>query len=92
MLQADSLVQLSGLEWSEVKWSEVKWSEVKWSEVKSSVVVRQSPASKDVNTEAEEAYDVGCRYQATTGEDTTDWEVSVRAVVNCRACELAIAL
>jgi hypothetical protein len=32
------------------------------------------------------------RYQATTGEDTADWEELVRAVVNCRVCELAIAL
>jgi hypothetical protein len=29
--------------------------------------VRQSPASNDVNTEAEEATSVGSRYQATTG-------------------------
>jgi hypothetical protein len=29
------------------------------------------------------SYGVGSRYQ-TTGEDTTDWEDSVRAVANCR--------
>jgi hypothetical protein len=27
-----------------------------------------------------------------TGEDTVDWEDLVRAVVDCRLCELAIAL
>jgi hypothetical protein len=32
------------------------------------------------------------RYQATTGEDTADWEDLVRAVVNFRVCELPIAL
>jgi hypothetical protein len=35
---------------------------------------------------------VGSCYQATTGEDTADWEDLVRAVVNCRECELTIAL
>jgi hypothetical protein len=33
-------------------------------------VVRQSPASKDVNTEVEDI--IGVRHQATTGEDTED--------------------
>jgi hypothetical protein len=28
----------------------------------------------------------------STGEDTADWEDLVRAVVNCRVCELATAL
>jgi hypothetical protein len=37
-------------------------------------------------------YGVGSHCQATTGEDTTDWEDLVRAVVNCRLCELKIAL
>jgi hypothetical protein len=36
-------------------------------------------------------YGVGSRYQ-TTSEDTADWEDLVGAVVNCRVCELAIAL
>jgi hypothetical protein len=35
---------------------------------------------------------VGSRYQTTTDEDTADWKDLVRAVVNCRVCELAIAL
>jgi hypothetical protein len=35
---------------------------------------------------------VESRYQTTTGEDTADWEDLVRAVVNCRVCESAIAL
>jgi hypothetical protein len=47
--------------------------------------VRQLPVSKDVNTEAEEA-------TATNSEDTADWEDVMRAVVNCRVCELAIVL
>jgi hypothetical protein len=34
------------------------------------LVVRELPASKDVNKEAEEAEAVGSRYQVTTGEDT----------------------
>jgi hypothetical protein len=37
-------------------------------------------------------YDVESRYQTTTVEDTEDWEDLVRAVVNCRVCESAIAL
>jgi hypothetical protein len=41
----------------------------------------QSPVGKSVSLEAE-----------GTGEDTADWEDSVRAVVNCRVCELATAL
>jgi hypothetical protein len=35
---------------------------------------------------------VGSLYQATTGEDTEDLEDLVRVVMNCRVCELAIAL
>jgi hypothetical protein len=35
---------------------------------------------------------VESRYQALTGADTADREDLVRAVVNCRVCELAIAL
>jgi hypothetical protein len=38
------------------------------------------------------AFAVGSRYQATSGEDTADWENLLLAVVNCRVCELAIAL
>jgi hypothetical protein len=53
------------------------------------LVVRQSPAGKDVSMEAEDI--VGICYQGTTGEDTADWEDLVHAVVNCRVCELAIA-
>jgi hypothetical protein len=33
-------------------------------------------------------YDFGSRYQATRSEDTED---SVRVIVNCKECELAIA-
>jgi hypothetical protein len=51
------------------------------------LVVRQSPAGKNVSTEAEDI--VGIHHQATTGEDTADL---LRAVVNCRVCELPIAL
>jgi hypothetical protein len=35
---------------------------------------------------------VGSRYQTTTGEKTADWNDIVRAIVNCRVCELAILL
>jgi hypothetical protein len=38
------------------------------------------------------SYGVESHYQATTGEDTADWEDLVRAVMNCRVCKLAIAL
>jgi hypothetical protein len=48
--------------------------------------VGQSPAGKNVGTEAGDIFEI--RYQATTSEDTADW----RAVVNCRVCELVIAL
>jgi hypothetical protein len=35
---------------------------------------------------------VGSHYQVTTGKDTTDLKHLVRAVVNCRMCELTITL
>jgi hypothetical protein len=38
------------------------------------------------------SYDVGSCYQATTGEDTVDWEDLACAVVNWRVCELATEL
>jgi hypothetical protein len=50
----------------------------------------QSPTGKNVSTEAEDI--AGIRHQATIGDDTADWEELVRAVVNCRVCELTIAL
>jgi hypothetical protein len=62
----------------------VSWSNV-W-------VVRESPVSKDVIVEAEEARVLEAVNQTTTSEDTADWEDLVRAVVNCRVCELALAL
>jgi predicted ThiF/HesA family dinucleotide-utilizing enzyme len=43
-----------------------------------------------MNMEAEDI--VGIRHQATIGEDKADWEDLVRAAVNCRMRELAIAL
>jgi hypothetical protein len=53
--------------------------------------VRQSPASKDVNTEGEEAtaLEAVTRRQPVKIEQTGDL---ARAVVKCRVCELAIAL
>jgi hypothetical protein len=42
-------------------------SVLRWS---SGLVVGQSPAGKNVSTEAEEIF--GIRHQATTGEDTAD--------------------
>jgi hypothetical protein len=56
----------------------------------SELVVRQSPAGKNVSTEGEDI--VWIRYRATIGEETADRGDLVRAVVNCRVCELAIAL
>jgi hypothetical protein len=52
--------------------------------------VGRLPAGKNVSTEAEDI--VGIRHQPTTGEDTADSEEIVRPVVNCRTCELALAL
>jgi hypothetical protein len=49
------------------------------------LVVRQSPGGKIVII-------VTIRHQATTGEDTADSEDVVRAVINYKMCELAIAL
>jgi hypothetical protein len=49
---------------------------------------RQSSVGKNVSTEAEDI--VGICHQATTGKDIGKGLVC--AVVNCRACELAIAL
>jgi hypothetical protein len=43
---------------------------------------KQSPVSKNVSTEAEDT--VGIRYQATTGEDTEDWEDLESVVVICK--------
>jgi hypothetical protein len=48
------------------------------------------PAAKNVNMEIEDF--VGIRPQATTDEDTADWEDLLRAVVNYRVFELAIAV
>jgi hypothetical protein len=47
--------------------------------------VRQSPASKDVNTEDEQA----TALEAVTRRQPMKTQ---RAVVNCRLCELAISL
>jgi hypothetical protein len=44
-------------------------------------IVGQSPAGKNVSTEAEDI--VGIRHQAATGEDTADREDLLRAVMNC---------
>jgi hypothetical protein len=44
------------------------------------VVVRQSPASKNMSTEAEDI--VGICHQAATGEHIADWEDFMCAVVN----------
>jgi hypothetical protein len=54
------------------------------------LLVGQSPAGKYASTEAENI--VGIRHQATTGEDTADWEGLVCVVVNCWVCELATAI
>jgi hypothetical protein len=56
------------------------------------LVVRQSPASKNVNKEAEEATALEAVTGRQTGKDTAGWEDLVRAVVNCRVCELALAV
>jgi hypothetical protein len=50
-------------------------------------VVRESPASKDVNTEAGEATVL----QAVTRRQPAKTK-QTHAVMNCRVCELAIAL
>jgi hypothetical protein len=54
------------------------------------LAVRQSPAGKNISMEAENI--VGIRHQATMCGDTADSKDSLRAVVNCIVCELAIAL
>jgi hypothetical protein len=52
--------------------------------------VTQSPASRDVNTEAEESTVLGAvTKQRPVKTQQTDL---VRAVINCRVSELAIAL
>jgi hypothetical protein len=51
--------------------------------------VRQSPASKNVNTEAEESTTLG---DVTRQPVETDCEDLLRAVVNYRVCELEMAL
>jgi hypothetical protein len=48
-----------------VRWPSA-WDLDSWS---NELVVRQSPAGKNVSTEAEDI--IGIRHQATTGEDTT---------------------
>jgi hypothetical protein len=54
------------------------------------LVVGQSPAGENMSKEAENMFAI-C-HQAATGEDTSDSEDSVYALLNCRMCELAIAL
>jgi hypothetical protein len=53
------------------------------------LVVKQSPACKNLIREAE--YIVGIRRQSTIIE-VANWGVSVRVVVNCRVCKSALAL
>jgi hypothetical protein len=62
-----------------------------FSEFVSDLVVRQSPASKDVNTEAEEATALNAvtRRQPVNTKQTED---VLHAVVNWRVFELVIAL
>jgi hypothetical protein len=43
-----------------------------------------------MSTEAEDI--IAILHQATTEEDPADWKELFRDVVNCRVCELAIAL
>jgi hypothetical protein len=50
--------------------------------------VGQSPAGKNESRAAED----GIRHQATTDQDTADWEELARALVNCKTYKLAIAL
>jgi hypothetical protein len=51
------------------------------------LVLGLPPAGKNVSTETEDI--VGIRHHATTDEETSEL---ARVVVNCRVCELAIAL
>jgi hypothetical protein len=44
----------------------------------------QSPGGKNVSTEADNI--IGISHQATTWEDTADWEDLLRAVVNFKMC------
>jgi hypothetical protein len=85
-------VHLSWAQWSEVNWWAVKgllqfgrcelllWEAGSWG-----TEIAREPRVRGTSA-------VGSRYQITTGEDTADWKVLVRAVVNCRVCELATAL
>jgi hypothetical protein len=66
------------------------WSVPRCFKQEKSRVVGQSPVDNNVSMETEDI--VGIRHQATPGEGIVDWEDLVRAVVNCRVCELALAL
>jgi hypothetical protein len=55
-------------------------------------IVRQSPASKDVNTDAEEARAMKAFYKGTTGGDSAHREDSMCCSELQKVCELAIAL
>jgi hypothetical protein len=68
-------------------WSMPTCKQESWS---NELVLRQSPAGKNVSTEAVDV--VGNRHQATTGEKTAHCQGLIRAVVNCRVCELDITL
>jgi hypothetical protein len=48
------------------------------------LIVGQSPRGKNVSKEAEIIG--GIRYQATTREDTANWQYLARAIMNCRGC------
>jgi hypothetical protein len=50
----------------------------------------QAPAGKNVSTEVVDIVEI--RHQATTGEDTADWEDLIHAVMNCRMRKLALSL
>jgi hypothetical protein len=65
-----------------VRWPPA-WELVSWN---NELVVRQSSASQDVNTEAEEATGL----EAVTRRQPL--KVQQNSVMNCRVCELATAL
>jgi hypothetical protein len=62
----------------------------KWDSWNNELVMGQPPAGKIVSTVAKDM--VGIHHQATIREDTADSENLLRAVMNCRVYELAIAI
>jgi hypothetical protein len=93
---------VSAVQYSTVQYSTVQWSEVNWWAVRRllrfglwELLLLEAGSWGTGNVRelrVREISAVESRYQATTCEDTAEWEYLLCSVVNCRLCESVIAL